>query len=461
MTTTDDHVNMSADLQQRLVLPTAADAALGTPLVYPAAKPDYELHESDLAGEASERRDRRRARRRAYRGLARLLRLRPVSRRAMLAALVAEDAHITTSRDPAAASHGEIVVGGLAKAAAERVLARCQRRLHRHAGRADRLRAKRARLLTHAKYTDAGQVRHPDGGHRLVIEIRADAEKQRNEIENETSGGSRKHGRLPSWLAGIPKVVVFVDLSLLTYFFAGITDVDWATPLSASLAFALILALMVTVLCYGFLAFTGHRLRGHKDHTGAIVPGDVDGLSAIAVAASVILIGVVAMLMFIRMQTEVGYALGPGSAQTALAIALAIAVVSAAANMLVVGVHALDGSDQTARLHALSSAASRATARSGRLRRRAAMIPYRLAVRQRRARRLADRAISRAGQRIAAAEQVITAARAIHQSAGPEADPILDPAEQQGAVGYRQAPTGPKPDLRSLRTTLNHVEEDE
>ena len=108
MTTTDDN-NTHAQPGPRpdLLLPSAVTAQR-VPPGYPLPKPDYELRESDLAGEDVIQRDRRRARQRTYRGLARLLRLRPVSRRAMYSALVAEQAHIAGGRDPATPTHGEI-----------------------------------------------------------------------------------------------------------------------------------------------------------------------------------------------------------------------------------------------------------------------------------------------------------------------------------------------------------------
>ena len=36
---------------------------------------------------------------------------------------------------------------------------------------------------------------------------------------------------------------------------------------------------MVTMLAYGFLSFAGHRLRGHKDHSGGIAFGDLNGVT--------------------------------------------------------------------------------------------------------------------------------------------------------------------------------------
>ena len=71
---------------------------------------------------------------------------------------------------------------------------------------------------------------------------------------------------------------------------------------------------MVTALSYGFLAFAGYRLRGYKDHSGGIAFGDLDGLTRAACAAAAVGMAAIAALMFIRMRTEVLYALGPQGA---------------------------------------------------------------------------------------------------------------------------------------------------
>jgi hypothetical protein len=81
---------------------------------------------------------------------------------------------------------------------------------------------------------------------------------------------------------------------------------------------------------------------------------------------------VIATLMYMRMHTEVEYALGTEAGWTAAVIASALAAVNAAANFLVVAIHALDGSDQVARLERLSAAARRPFARAQRLREQAA-----------------------------------------------------------------------------------------
>ncbi len=138
------------------------------------------------------------------------------------------------------------------------------------------------RQLAQAEHWMQTRVRHPDGGERTVTETQADEEEQRQQINRETALGSLKHRRLPRWQHWIPKFVLFFDFILLLYFFAGITNVDWQSPLSMNLAFAIALATMVTVLTYGFLSFTGHRMRSHKNHAGTVHLDELDGFTKAA-----------------------------------------------------------------------------------------------------------------------------------------------------------------------------------
>jgi hypothetical protein len=228
------------------------------------------------------------------------------------------------------------------------------------------------RLLAQADHLMLTRVKHPDGGKRTVTETRADEEEQRVQINRETDLGSRKHRRLPRWQGWIPKFVLAFDFALLLYFFAGITNVDWQSPVSMSLAFAITLAGMVTVLAYGFLSFTGHRMRSYRNHAGTVHLDELDGFTKAAFGTAVVVIAVLAALMYLRIHSEVIDALRYQAGVTALVIPLAVAVVSAVANYLVVLIHALDGSDEVARLDKLASATRRPTRKAHRLRGRAA-----------------------------------------------------------------------------------------
>ena len=134
------------------------------------------------------------------------------------------------------------------------------------------------------------------------------------------------------------------DFLLLLYFLSGITDVNWGAPESPQLAFAVALAAMITLVSYGCFAFTGNRLRAHKDHSGRIPPGSLDWLTRMLVVACTVGIVVLGLLMFSRMWSEVLIALGNGAKATAISVAAAVTAVSVLANMMVISVHALDGS---------------------------------------------------------------------------------------------------------------------
>jgi hypothetical protein len=227
-------------------------------------------------------------------------------------------------------------------------------------------------LLVEAEHQMQARVRHPDGGERTVAATLDDEEEQREQISRQTGLGSRKHRRLARWQRWIPKFVLFFDFALLLYFFAGITNVYWPSPLSMNLAFATALAAMVTVLAYGFLSVTGHRMRGYKNHAGTVHLDELDGFTKAAFGTAMAVITVIATLMFLRIRSEVIGALGPGAGMTALVIPLAVAVVSAVANYLVILVHALDGSDEVARLDKLAATTRRQARKAHRLRKRAA-----------------------------------------------------------------------------------------
>ena len=413
----------------------------------------------DLSAAAREQRARRRTQTRVRRGFGRrLLRRHRLSHRRAVAALLAEHDRVGDGRDQARPTHGETTIQAVGKAGADVVLGRSRRRLEREAQGADALRATQAELTIRAGHRAGIRVRHPDGGERPVAEVQRDEAAARRRIEDETARGSRKHHRLPRWIGRIPVLVLVVNFCLLLYFFAGITDVDWQSPLSANLVFAVLLAGMVTVLSYGFLAFAGHRLRGYKDDSGAVAFTELDGLTQAAAWASVLGVAVLATLMFIRMRGEVLDALGRQAWATALILALALAVISALANFLVVAVHALDGSHEVARLNALSAALSGPLGQARQMRERADLIPHRIAVKQRRAHRMAIDAMTRAGRPLCAADQAISAARAAHQGTGPHDSPPCDPNQHDQVAGYRDPGVVPRPDLRALHATLGHID---
>jgi hypothetical protein len=397
---------------------------------------------ADLA--AAERRRRQRPRR--VMPLTRLrigLRRQPRMSRRAIQALVAEQEGIDQRRDPGSTTHGEANVRSVATRRSDGVISRTARRLHRITRRIDRLRARRAILLARVALIPAGYVAHPDGGRQTVRQTQADAAALNSRVQDQIGQGSRKHHRAPAWFRFMPRVVLVFDLALLLYFISGITDVNWAAPLSLPLAFAAGLALMVTVVCYVCFAFAGHQLRRHKDDTGAIPLSEVDWLTRLLVIACSVGVVLVGLLMFTRMWSEVLLALGNGAHTTALAVAAAVTAVSVLANIMVIVVHATDGSEETGRLGAFGATLRHPLRLENRLRRRASRLEHRIGVRERKAERVCSLGLARSERPFPLAEEIIGQARAHHQQTGPLSD-------TQPADGVR----GPE---RALRLAVSHA----
>ena len=146
-------------------------------------------------------------------------------------------------------------------------------------------------------------------------------------------------------------------------------------------------------------------------------------------------------------------ALGGGANATAITVAAALTAVSVLANIMVISVHALDGSEETDRLGRwLARSAARRPGPTGCTGRRPGSIMWSRCGCLRR--RESPRAASRGPAGIALADQTIDNARAIHQGAGSLSEDTDDPNGQPGAAGYRQPAAIPRVDERPLRHAL-------
>jgi uncharacterized membrane protein len=394
---------------------------------------------------------------RLRRCLSRILRRRRVSPRPVLRALAIEQILIGRKREPGTSSYTENVVRALGTAAGNRVLAKTQRILDRLATKTDGLRTLQATLRTLAGYCGGNLVAHPDGGVRTVAETAEDQDQQRTVIAADMQNGSRRHRRLPKLLRRIPLLVFVADALLLLYFFSGVTNVDWSSPFSAALVFALLLAVMVTGISFAFFRFAGDRLQQYKNDAGTVPLRGLDEFTTVAAVLALLAMAVLAALMFTRMHAEVIDALGPGAGGTAIIIGLTLAVISILANTLVVAVHALDGSAEADRLDALGGAVAGPLNRARRQLERADNLDQQIAVLAREADRAAAEGITRAGHQRAAADRLIDAGRAVHQGTGPLSEPAVDPNTQDGVVGYRRTEATPEVDQRPHRLALHHI----
>lgn len=394
---------------------------------------------------------------RLRRSISRVMRGRRVNRRAALRMQVIEQVHVGRQRHASTTSYGENVLRGLGKAAGDHVLGRTGRSLDGLAGRADSMRAEQAGLRTGAGYRREDIVRHPDGGVRTAAETVADQEKQRAVIAADIEDGSRRHRRLPRSLRRMPRIILVADGLLLLYFFSGVTNVDWSSPLSAALVFAFMLAMMVTGISFAFFRLTGDRLQQYKNDAGTVPLRGLDDATMVIAGLAVAAMATLATLMYFRMHDEVIVALGPSSGAAAVIIGLTLAVVSVLANTMVIAVHALDGSAQADRLEALGAATARPLREERRLHERADTMEQRIAILGRRAERIAMKGIAAAGHQRAAADRLIDAGRAIHQGVGPLSEPAIDPNGEEGIVGYRRTEATPAVDERPVWLAHRHI----
>jgi hypothetical protein len=411
---------------------------------------------------ASETKQTRRARKReevsAHRKAARLQRLlgrRKVSGRASIRALVLEQQLHGALRGADTATHTESLVRSTGKAGGDAALDGTLGTLNKQAGQRDGLQAQQETKRIQAGSRGGDLVSHPDGGVRTVAQTQGDQDDQRQEIAGEEDQGSRKHRRLPRLLRLVPKLVGGFDAGLLIYFFAGVTNVDWTRPASASLLFAVMLAAAVTGISFGFFTLAGTLLNTHKTEDGTLGLDELDLLTKAVLALAGVGVVVLALLMFVRMRAEVLVSGGHGGA--AAVIALTLAVVSVLANTAVVVVHALDGSEATTRLDGLGKAVRRPLREEHRLLEQAAAFDPAIAAADKKAQRTASLGITQAGRHAAAADQVVDAARAVHQGVGLLSEPDTDPNGAPGVLGYRTSQVHPKVDERPVRLALQHL----
>lgn len=394
---------------------------------------------------------------RLRRNLGRTMAGRRPRRRPGIRALVIEQLTIGGQRAADSISYAENVVSGLGQAAGERVLQATQRVLDPLARKSDKMRADQASLRIRADYRDTELVFHPDGGVRSVTDTAADQDRLRERIVADIDDGSRRHRRLPAALRQVPKLVCVSDALLLLYFFGGITNVDWGSPVSFDGVFAVLLAGMVTGISFAFFHFTGDRLQQYKDDTGTIPLRGLDMSTNISMGLASGAMVILAALMFVRMHTEVSQTLGAHSGPTALILGLTLALVSVLANTLVIAVHALDGSPEADRLDELGQAVYGPLTLQHHLREDADTLEHEVALVGREADRARAKGITAAGYERAEYDRIIAAARAVHQGTGPQSDPAVDPNHEDGVIGYRRCGGTPEVDERSIDLTIDHI----
>lgn len=167
-------------------------------------------------------------------------------------------------------------------------------------------------------------------------------------IDADVEAGATRHGRL-SWLVRqIPRLVAVIDCVVLYTFCGFIFNVPLDDPLQDPLPAlaAALLSVLASGVSYTWLSVTGDRLKTYRGELGEVLWRLVGATTWFMVAASVVLVTVLAMLMYARVSGEVRNAADVAMTGTARPLGVIFAVISAIANLSVVAVHALDGSPQ-------------------------------------------------------------------------------------------------------------------
>jgi hypothetical protein len=184
-------------------------------------------------------------------------------------------------------------------------------------------------------------------------------------LTEEIAAGATVHRRLPRAARLLPPVIALMDGVVLFSFCADVFNVDSAHPVGVPALAAVMLALLGSGVAYVWLGITGLRIRSYRSGLGEVAWAAMRSLTRILLAIALILTVALAVLMYVRVTAEVA---DSGLAtSTAVVVGTVFALLSAVANLAVVAVHALDGSDLAAELRHTGRLLSRRERRVSRL----------------------------------------------------------------------------------------------
>lgn len=220
------------------------------------------------------------------------------------------------------------------------------------------------------------RVKSPQGGQMTVEAALNEIEELDTKIGKEIRAGHLEHHRMPKFLRNVPVIVALCDAAILLWFMAGVLNVNWAAPFTLNTLLAITLALFGTGISYAVCTLAGTRLRGYKDIHNKFHWRELDGTTYACVAGAVVAAISIAVMMYIRVREEIMNALGPAASSMAIVFAVVFAILTVLSNLAIVAIHALDGSNLTARVERLDKATRKPEKKRDRLLRRADKIHY-------------------------------------------------------------------------------------
>jgi len=215
------------------------------------------------------------------------------------------------------------------------------------------LAAQKARRLAEAKAshrlerTVRGRLASPHLGYPTPMQLSCLHEALTGKVHREIVQGATVHERLPRPVRAIPPAVALLDFVVLFSFCGAIFNLPPAHPWTPKTPIAVMLAVLGSGVAYTWLSVTGRALRGYRTPMGEIGWASTGRTTRLLLVVSLAVTVALSVLMYTRVAAEATVS-HQVSATAAQLLGLVFGVLSAAANLAVIAVHALDGSDDAA-----------------------------------------------------------------------------------------------------------------
>lgn len=190
------------------------------------------------------------------------------------------------------------------------------------AGTRGRLGARIAELKLAADRVLRTPVIGPRGQFMTVHEAKHRAEVLTDRIDTDELRGSLRHYRVSRSAKVLTLLgLVVIDFPVMLWLAGSVFNVDWTNPLGLQLVISVVISVLATGGAATALYHLGHNQRENKDDRRRLAWRTLSRGSKLSMLAAVILVGLIAAVMFVRVYTE-----GELSGLTSLAFLLAVLV---------------------------------------------------------------------------------------------------------------------------------------
>ncbi|KZB85779.1 hypothetical protein [Amycolatopsis regifaucium] len=162
----------------------------------------------------------------------------------------------------------------------------------------------------------------PRGQFMTVHEAKHRAEMLTEQIDTDELRGSLRHYRVSRSAKALTLFgLVVVDFPVMLWLASSVFNVDWTNPLGLPLVISFVISVLATGGAATALYHLGHNQRENKDDRRRLTWRTLSRGSKLSMLAAVVLVGLIAAVMFVRVYTE-----GELSGLDSLAFLLAVLV---------------------------------------------------------------------------------------------------------------------------------------